>query len=225
MNIPVLDTSNSKVNEFINELAPIVVNEYNIRLRKGEKVLFPSTVLAMAACESGWNLEAATLFGIKGDGVELNTQEYIDGSYVDIKDSFLKFPNIKAAVIGLYDLVQWNLYDKATSANNYIDECNKLQEAGYATSPTYAETLINITNDFDLLQFNIVFDDNKKVQENTGDTQETIYIVKKGDNLWNIVKEYYNLEESETAEKVAEVAKNNNIDDPSLIYEGMEINL
>lgn len=225
MNIPILDTANSKVNEFINELAPIVVNEYNRRLRKSEKVLFPSTVLSMAACESGWNLEAATLFGIKGDGVELNTQEYIDGAYVDIKDSFLKFPNITAAVIGLYDLVQWNHYDKATSSNNYIDECNYLQEAGYATSPTYAETLINITNDFDLLQFNIVFDDNKKVQENTGDTQETIYIVKKGDNLWNIVKEYYNLEESETAEKVAEVAKNNNIDDPSLIYEGMEINL
>lgn len=225
MNIPILDTANSKVNEFINELAPIVVNEYNRRLRKCEKVLFPSTVLAMAACESGWNLEAATLFGIKGDGVELNTQEYIDGSYVDIKDSFLKFPNITAAVIGLYDLVQWNRYDKATSANNYIAECNNLQEAGYATSPTYAETLINITNDFDLLQFNIVFDINEKAEENTGAIQETIYIVKKGDNLWNIVKEYYNLEESETAEKVAEVAKNNNIDDPSLIYEGMEINL
>lgn len=225
MNIPILDAANSKVNEFINELAPIVVNEYNRRLKKGEKVLFPSTVLAMAACESGWNLEAATLFGIKGDGVELNTQEYIDGAYVDIKDSFLKFPNITAAVIGLYDLVQWNHYDKATSANNYIDECNNLQEAGYATSPTYAETLINITNDFDLLQFNIVFDDNEKVTESTGDTHETIYIVKKGDNLWNIVKEYYNLEESETAEKVAEVAKNNNIDDPALIYEGMEINL
>ena len=219
MNIPNLDTSNSKVNEFINELAPIVVNEYNRRLRKGEKVLFPSTVLAMAACESGWNLKAETLFGIKGDGVELNTQEYIDGSYVDIKDSFVKYPNTTAAVIGLYDLVQWNHYDEATSANNYIDECKNLQEAGYATSPTYAETLINITNDFDLLQFNIVFDDNEKVPSGTGDTHETIYIVKKGDTLWNIVKNYYNLEESETAEKVVEVAKHNNIDDPSLIYE------
>lgn len=225
MNIPILKTGNIKVNNFINELAPIVVNEYNRRLKKGEKVLFPSTVLAMAACESGWNLEAATLFGIKGDGVELNTQEYIEGSYVDIKDSFVKYPNTTAAVIGLYDLVQWNHYDKATSANNYIDECNNLQEAGYATSPTYAETLINITNDFDLLQFNIVFDDNEKVQENIGDTQETIYIVKKGDNLWNIVKDFYNLDESETAEKVEEVARNNNIDNPDLIYEGMEINL
>lgn len=220
MNIPILTTANSKVNEFINELAPIVVNEYNRRLRRGEKVLFPSTVLAMAACESGWNLEAATLFGIKGDGIELNTQEYIDGSYVDIKDSFLKFPNITEAVIGLYGLVQWNHYDEATSANNYIDECRNLQAAGYATSPTYAETLINITNDFDLLQFNLVFD-----YENTDETQESSYIVKKGDNLWNIVKDFYNLDESETAEKVEEVARNNNIDNPSLIYEGMEINL
>ena len=222
MNIPILNTDNIKVNKFINELAPIVVNEYNRRLKKSEKVLFPSTVLAMAACESGWNLEAATLFGIKGDGVELNTQEYIGGSYVDIKDSFVKYPNTTAAVIGLYDLVQWNRYDNATSANNYIDECYNLQEAGYATSPTYAETLINITNDFDLLQFNIVFE---KVQENIVDTQETIYIVKKGDNLWNIVKDFYNLDESETAEKVEEVALNNKIDNPGLIYEGMEINL
>ena len=222
MNIPILNTDNIKVNKFINELAPIVVNEYNRRLKKSEKVLFPSTVLAMAACESGWNLEAATLFGIKGDGVELNTQEYIGGSYVDIKDSFVKYPNTTAAVIGLYDLVQWNRYDNATSANNYIDECYNLQEAGYATSPTYAETLINITNDFDLLQFNIVFE---KLQENIVDTQETIYIVKKGDNLWNIVKDFYNLDESETAEKVEEVALNNKIDNPGLIYEGMEINL
>lgn len=224
MNIPILDTSNSNVNEFINELAPIVVNEYNRRLKKGEKVLFPSTVLAMAACESGWNLEAATLFGIKGDGVELNTQEYIDGAYVDIKDSFIKFPNTTLAVVGLYDLMQWNRYDLATASNNYIDECNNLQAAGYATSPTYAETLINITSDFDLLQFNIRFDDNED-RENTDETRENVYIVKKGDTLWNIVKDFYNLDESETAEKVEEVARNNNIDNPSLIYEGMEINL
>lgn len=225
MNIPILETSNSKVNEFINELAPIVVNEYNRRLKKSEKVLFPSTVLAMAACESGWNLEAATLFGIKGDGVVLNTQEYIDGAYVDIKDSFIKFPNTTLAVVGLYDLVQWSNYDKATSANNYIDECNNLQAAGYATSPTYAETLINITNDFDLLQFNIRFDDNEEDREKTDETPKNVYIVKNGDNLWNIVKDFYNLDESETAEKVEEVARNNHIDNPSLIYEGMEINL
>lgn len=225
MNIPILDTANSKVNEFINELAPIVVNEYNRRLKKSEKVLFPSTVLAMAACESGWNLEAATLFGIKGDGVELNTQEYIDGAYVDIKDSFIKFPNTTLAVVGLYDLMQWNHYDLATSSNNYIDECNNLQAAGYATSPSYAETLINITNDFDLLQFNIRFDDNEEDTENTDETPENVYIVKKGDNLWNIVKDFYNLDESETPEKVEEVARNNNIDNPALIYEGMEINL
>lgn len=221
MNIPILDTSNSKVNEFINELAPIVVNEYNRRLKKSEKVLFPSTVLAMAACESGWNLEAATLFGIKGDGVVLNTQEYIDGAYVDIKDSFINFPNATLAVVGLYDLMQWNHYDLATASNNYIDECNNLQAAGYATSPTYAETLINITNDFGLLQFNIRFD----ARENTDETRENVYIVKNGDNLWNIVKDFYNLDESETAEKVEEVARNNNIDNTSLIYEGMEINL
>lgn len=225
MNIPILDTANSKVNEFINELAPTVVNEYNRRLKKGEKVLFPSTVLAMAACESGWNLKAETLFGIKGEGVELNTQEYIDGAYVDIKDSFIKFPNTTLAVVGLYDLMQWNHYDLATFSNNYIDECNNLQAVGYATSPTYAETLINITNDFDLLQFNIVFDDNEKISENTDETLKNTYIVKKGDNLWNIVKDFYNLDESETAEKVKEVARNNNIDNPALIFEGMEINL
>ena len=71
MNFPILASRHDYVNVFFNQLAPIVINEY-IR-RKGQKRLFPSTVLAMAALESGYNLNATTLFGIKGNGIVLDT--------------------------------------------------------------------------------------------------------------------------------------------------------
>ena len=99
---PIVTSRYDHVNIFFNQLSPLVVNEY-VR-RKGQKRLFPSTVLAMAALESGYNLNAKTLFGIKGDGVVLDTTEYIDGEYINIKDSFKCYPNLTASIQGLYDL-------------------------------------------------------------------------------------------------------------------------
>ena len=152
MTFPIVASRHDYVNVFFNQLAPIVVNEY-IR-RKGQKRLFPSTVLAMAALESGYNLKATTLFGIKGDGVVLDTTEYINGEYVNVKDSFKAYPNISASVQGLYDLMQWVHYDRATSCIDYEEECRMIQACGYATDPDYADKLINIVNSYKLTMFN-----------------------------------------------------------------------
>lgn len=217
MNFPIVTSRHDYVNVFFNQLAPIVVNEY-IR-RKGQKRLYPSTVLAMAALESGYNLSAATLFGIKGDGVVLDTTEYINGEYVNIKDSFKAYPNITASVQGLYELMQWEHYDRATSCIEYEEECRMVQACGYATDPDYANKLISIINAYQLTMFNNIEepgDEPAEEQEETG-----TYIVQRGDNMWQIVKDYYNLTDIyDISTMVNKLAVHNYIANPSMIYAG-----
>lgn len=216
MGFPIVTSKYDYGNVFFNNLAPIVVNEY-IR-RKGQKRLFPSTVLAMAALESGYNLNAETLFGIKGDGVILDTTEYINGEYVNVKDSFKAYPNISASVQGLYDLMQWVHYDRATSCIDYEEECRMIQACGYATDPDYADKLINIVNNYQLTMFNNI--------EETEEPETHIYTVKSGDSLWNIIKDYYNFNnDTDIANKLNEIVEFNDIGNPDLIFVGENITL
>ena len=222
---PIVTSRYDHVNVFFNQLAPLVVNEY-IR-RKGQKRLFPSTVLAMAALESGYNLNAKTLFGIKGDGVVLDTTEYIDGEYVNIKDSFKCYPNLSASIQGLYDLMQWNHYDRATSCTDYEEECRMIQACGYATDPDYSDKLINIVNSYQLTMFNNIDEPTEEPDEPTEEPDEPTdsYTVQAGDNLWQIVARRYYLDDNTAIyNKMTEIAALNGIDNPSLIYPGMSIN-
>ena len=217
MEFPVVASKYDYVNVFFNNLAPIVVNEY-IR-RHGEYRLYPSTVLAMAALESGFNLNATTLFGIKGEGVVLDTTEYINGEYVNVKDSFKYFPNLTASVQGLYDLVQWDNYDRATSSTDWEEECRMMHACGYATDPDYADKLINIVNSYQLTMFNtvdnVVADDKEEIPK---------YTVQSGDTLWSIVSDYYGYNnDTDIASKINELVEYNHIADANMIYPNQEI--
>ena len=225
MDFPIVTSRYDYVNVFFNNLAPIVVNEY-IR-RHDEYRLYPSTVLAMAALESGYNLNAETLFGIKGEGQVLDTTEYIDGKYVNVKDSFKLYPSISASVQGLYDLMQIERYHPACECVEWEEECRQIQKCGYATDPEYSDKLISIINSYQLTMFNSL--DNMLVNEdetpeNTVQNESkeiTEYTVQSGDNLWNIVKDFYNLSDnSDIAAKIDEIATYNNIENPSIIYAG-----
>ena len=226
-NFPIVTSKYDYVNVFFNNLAQLVVNEY-IR-RKGQKRLYPSTVLAMAALESGYNLKAATLFGIKGDGVVLDTTEYISGENINIKDSFVIYPTLAEAVQGLYDLMQWDNYDRATSTTDYIEECRMVQACGYATDPEYSDKLINIVNSYQLTMFNNIETPAEEPAEEPAKEpakEPYIYVVKSGDSLWSIVRKYYNLDsETDIYYKVHEVAGNNNMEDVNMIYAGDQIKL
>lgn len=181
---PVISTKYEHVNNFINTLAPVVCNAWIKYRREEKKTISPAVILAQAAKESGWNLGAASLFGIKGSDVECDTTEYIDGEYVNIKDSFAKYPNVMGAVYGYLDLMQWNNYDDATAANTVEGELYGLTNAvnntdrdaegnwvgyNYATAPDYYETTLAIINDFGLRVFN---DYVWSVVNETDDTEE-----------------------------------------------------
>ena len=158
MDFPKINSKYEHVNTFINTLAPIVCNEYLRRKSINNKIIFPSVVLAQAGTESGWNLNAKTLFGIKGSDVQLNTSEFINGKYVNVTDGFKSFPSISAAVQGYYNLMQWDNYDDATSQTTVEGQIDGLtNDVGlkYATSPTYYNTILNVVNSYGLR----VFDD------------------------------------------------------------------
>lgn len=224
MDFPIVASKYDYVNVFFNNLAPIVVNEY-IR-RHGEYRLYPSTVLAMAALESGYNLNAETLFGIKGEGQILDTTEYIDGQYINVKDSFKLYPSISASVQGLYDLMQIERYHPACECVEWEEECRQIQKCGYATDPNYADKLISIVNSYQLTMFNSLdkmsIDNTENNIDDINNSEEiSEYTVQSGDNLWNIVKDFYNLtDNSAIATKVDEIATYNNIENPSIIYAG-----
>ena len=225
MDFPIVASKYDYVNVFFNNLAPIVVNEY-IR-RHGQYRLYPSTVLAMAALESGYNLNAETLFGIKGEGQVLDTTEYIDGKYVNVKDSFKLYPSISASVQGLYDLMQIERYHPACECVEWEEECRQIQKCGYATDPEYSDKLISIINSYQLTMFNSLdnmFVNEEETPENTvqNESEEiTEYTVQSGDNLWSIVKDFYNLtDNSDIATKIDEIATYNDIENPSIIYAG-----
>lgn len=219
MDFPIVASKYDYVNVFFNNLAPLVVNEY-IR-RKGQKRLYPSTVLAMAALESGYNLNAKTLFGIKGDGIVLDTTECINGENINIKDSFVIYPTLAEAVQGLYTLMQWSNYDRATSSTDYMEECRMVQACGYATDPNYADKLISIVNSYQLTLFNNI---EEPAEEPAEDLH--IYTVQSGDTLWSIVKNYYGYNnDTDIANKINEIVEFNDLGNPNLIYVGEHITL
>ena len=229
MSFPIVVSRYDNVNVFFNSLAPIVVNEY--ARRKGQKRLYPSTVLAMAALESGYNLNATTLFGIKGEGNVLDTTEYINGEYVNVKDSFKYFPSLTASDQGLYELVQWDNYDRATSSTDWEEECRMMQACGYATDPEYANKLISIVNSYQLTMFNNTeeFELKDEPQEEEPQDEETtndIYTVKSGDTLWSIIRDYYEYNnDTDIANKINEIVEYNHIADANMIYPNQKITM
>lgn len=157
MKFPIYQNNNENVTKFVTTLAPIVVSEYLYRKTIGDKVISPTVVIAQAALESGWNLEAKSLFGIKGDGTISPTKEFIGGEWVDTQAMFVDYPDLTSAVKGYYDLMQWSNYDDATSAPAGEQEVIGLtNDIGYpyATAPNYKDVIMAIINDFGLNVFN-----------------------------------------------------------------------
>jgi hypothetical protein len=113
---------------------------------------FPEVVAAQWALESGWGKHTPgtgthNYFGLKGKGgTVVDTQEYIDGQWVTIKDGFINFPDLYSCV--QYLVNRWykdfDGYQGVNRAANR-NECAKLLvKEGYATDPDYADKLMQI---------------------------------------------------------------------------------
>ena len=151
--------------EFIPTIAPLVVAENN----KRGNPLFSSVVIAQAICESGWGqskimMKANAIFGIKatsdwkGKVYNANTQECYDGvSYTNITACFRAYDNLQESISDYFDLItKLERYRKATVAETPLECITAIKNGGYATSPTYINTIMSIINSNNLTQYDVV---------------------------------------------------------------------
>jgi flagellum-specific peptidoglycan hydrolase FlgJ len=127
---------------------------------------FPDVLAAQFAIESGYgkthsgknnvfgikhNPRDAKFFeenGIKTGSENVTTHEVMNGKKVKIKDDFFTFDSIDDAVKAYQLFIENNpRYEKALSAKTSEEYARELKNAGYATKPTYAESIIRVVND------------------------------------------------------------------------------
>ena len=165
-------------NEFLETVAKLVVEENN---RRG-KPLFSSVVIAQAICESGWGqsqimMKANAIFGIKatsswkGKVYNANTQECYDGStYTNITACFRAYNTLAESISDYFDLITGlDRYKKAVHAQSPLECITAIKNGGYATSPTYINTIMSIINSNNLTQY-----DNVEDVENSVDNLKNI---------------------------------------------------
>lgn len=165
-------------NEFIPTIAPLVVAENQ---RRGNP-LYSSVVIAQAICESGWGqskimMKANAIFGIKatsswkGKVYNANTQECYDGvSYTNITACFRAYDSLAESISDYFDLItKLERYRKATVAETPLECITAIKNGGYATTPTYINTIMSIINSNNLTQY-----DNVEDVENSVDNSKSI---------------------------------------------------
>ena len=122
-------------------------------------------ILSQAALESGWGKReilredgttSHNLFGIKagsswkGEVAHVMTTEYVDGKPRKVKEPFRAYGSYEEAFADYAKLVGNNKrYAEVLTAPNAEVAAKRIQKAGYATDPAYADKLISIMSYFD----------------------------------------------------------------------------
>ncbi len=159
--------------EFLDVISEWAIEDCN------KNNLLPSPTLAQAIIESRYGtselaLKANALFGIKADSrwngkvYEKETQEYLNDEYVKVAAEFRAYSSWEESIQDHnVFLISNKRYSNLIGVRDYKEYCKLIKQDGYATSPTYAETLINCIEKYDLAKYDI------KPQEST-EKEETI---------------------------------------------------
>lgn len=141
---------------FLAKIKPYVVQDM-----KQTKIL-ASLTAAQAFIESnkgnsGLTTKANNLFGIKGkyngQSVNMLTTEYYNGVKRRVYADFRKYPSWLESVndhSGMFNRMA--RYKNLRGETDYVKACNNVKADGYATSPTYATTLIETINKYKLYE-------------------------------------------------------------------------
>lgn len=107
---------------------------------------------------SGLTQKANNLFGMKGryngQYVVMPTTEYYNGVKTKVNAEFRKYPNWLDSINDHSRLFNTaKRYANLRGCTNYKEACINVQKDGYATSPTYANTLINTIEKYRLYEW------------------------------------------------------------------------
>lgn len=156
----------AQVKAFIDKIAPIVQSLCKTR----QKWILPSVCIAQACCESAYGTSKAMvaangLFGFKvgkgtkygtawkGKSYSTKTKEFY-GQYVTITDAFRAYDTVEEAVEDYMDLLcSLSRYAAAVNQTDAKTCITAIKNGGYATSPTYINTIMNIINKYNLTQY------------------------------------------------------------------------
>lgn len=108
-------------------------------------------------------MKANAIFGIKatsnwkGKVYNANTQECYDGStYTNITACFRAYDSLAESISDYFDLItKLERYRKACTASSPLECITAIKEGGYATSPTYVNTIMSIINSNNLTQYDV----------------------------------------------------------------------
>ena len=122
----------------------------------------PQFLVAHSALESGWgkseirNADGSSsynLFGIKagknwsGATVEATTTEYVDGQPTQVVERFRAYASYEEGFRDYANLLRGNSrYGSVIGSQDGMEFARRLQQAGYATDPMYADKLSRIIN-------------------------------------------------------------------------------
>ncbi|MGB3161658.1 glycoside hydrolase family 73 protein [Carnobacterium sp.] len=130
--------------------------------------ILPSISISQAILESDWgrselSVQNNNFYGIKGDNpdktVMMNTKEYVNGEWIEIKAPFRKYDSWQESMDEHARLIvygtTWNEDQYATvlSAENYKEAAYALEKSGYATDPDYPVKLIQLIEEYNLNQY------------------------------------------------------------------------
>lgn len=133
-----------------------------------ENNLLPSPTIAQAILESNWGqselaVNAKALFGIKADSrwngaiYKKKTQEYVNGSYVDVVADFRAYDSWKDSITDHTKfLIENKRYSNLVGVRDYKEYCKLIKEDGYATSPNYTDTLIKFIDSYNLTKYDTI---------------------------------------------------------------------
>lgn len=158
-----------QVKSFIDMIAPIAQNLCKTR----EKWILPSVCIAQACCESAYGTSRAMagangLFGFKvgrgvrygdawkGKSYNTKTKEFY-GQYVSIRDNFRAYDTVDEAVEDYMDLLcSLSRYNAAVCETDPKKCITAIKNGGYATSPTYINTIMSIIDKYELTKYDDV---------------------------------------------------------------------
>lgn len=149
---------------FIDTIAPLAIDDMR-KTGVPASLTIAQAILESANGNSTLAQQANNLFGMKGKGpagsIRLPTREYKNGEWITTYADFRKYRNWAESVTDHSNLflngVSWNrdLY-RGVIGKDGISASYEVAKAGYATDPDYAQKLIKLITDHQLLKYDFI---------------------------------------------------------------------